>query len=530
MSRMLAPESGVRVRMYRQGQGDCFLLAFPRDGADEDNPVYLLIDCGYMGGSQFKNVKLPEIIDHIADATGGFVDYVVITHEHADHVNGFNARDSKKKRHFDKIEFGQVWLAWTEDEDDPFANDLRERFSDQLVALALAEDHMQRNALNGATRDDVAQLLEIDFGSNAERKSFASSLKRGRKQENLTFAARKKIKGITNKTAIKYLRDTAHSGPVFLRPGQPAFLIGGATGAQVHVLGPPRNEKLLLSLDPQGDEEFHIGGGFALSGEASAFHLAMTESQTNGGTSPFAKRYAKSEKKVFKQKTGAQSTHDAITDPTKYNATVYCEAGSPVKTDDWRRIDGDWLRTANSLALRLNHEVNNTSLVLAFELPETGKVLLFSGDAQRGNWISWSNLTWDTPAGTETAKSLLGRCVFYKCGHHGSHNATLDGSSDDNYANLGWFAQGEFSMDFVAMIPVHSKWAKTKSGWNHPLESIEDALMKKARGRVFRNDLQRVTRPKPSDGHGKLTNEEWRDFKDRSIEGKLYKEYVVVDS
>ena len=44
--------------------------------------------------------------------------------------------------------------------------------------------------------------------------------------------------------------------------------------------------------------------------------------------------------------------------------------------------------------MRLNDEVNNTSLVIAIELANTGTVLLFSGDAQRGNWISWSNLEW----------------------------------------------------------------------------------------------------------------------------------------
>ena len=29
------PTNGVTVRMYRQGHGDCFLLAFPREGGGE---------------------------------------------------------------------------------------------------------------------------------------------------------------------------------------------------------------------------------------------------------------------------------------------------------------------------------------------------------------------------------------------------------------------------------------------------------------------------------------------------------------
>jgi hypothetical protein len=60
--------------------------------------------------------------------------------------------------------------------------------------------------------------------------------------------------------------------------------------------------------------------------------------------------------------------------------------------------------------------------VLAFELGKGGKVLLFAADAQRGNWISWKD-----GDQTITATDLLDRTVVYKVGHHGSHNATLNG-------------------------------------------------------------------------------------------------------
>jgi len=82
---MQAPETGVTVRMYRTGFGDCFLLAFRgNDGA----PVYMLIDCGvhsqYEGGGD----RIREIVDHIRDSTEGRLDVVAITHEHADHISG----------------------------------------------------------------------------------------------------------------------------------------------------------------------------------------------------------------------------------------------------------------------------------------------------------------------------------------------------------------------------------------------------------------------------------------------------------
>ena len=40
------PANGVAIRMYRQGHGDCFLLALPREGQATGRPVYVMIDCG----------------------------------------------------------------------------------------------------------------------------------------------------------------------------------------------------------------------------------------------------------------------------------------------------------------------------------------------------------------------------------------------------------------------------------------------------------------------------------------------------
>ena len=522
--RLKAPASGVTVRMYRQGQGDCFLLAFPRKGGTRDNPVFLLIDCGYMGGSQFiddgEKIDIRECIADLVKATGGYIDYVAVTHEHADHVNGFNVKKSGKLM-FDQIEFGHVFLAWTEDGDDDFANSLRERFKDQLQALSIAEHRMGAMGLAGDTANTVSQLLEMELGDVDERAAFFAS------------DDPEKVEGATNKRAIWYLRDNASSGPQFLRPGQAPFEIEGTKGAKAYVLGPPRDVKHLLSLDPKGDKEFKFGAGLALDGEASAFHMAMTDSVGGGAMSPFAKRYVENEDDVFGQPVGPApglyETESAADQIAAYNARYYCETGQGVPQMDWRRIDGDWMRAAGAMALRLNDEVNNTSLVLAFELPETGKVLLFSGDAQLGNWMSWGDLSWGEGACETSAKDLLGRCVFYKVGHHGSHNATINGTPDSEHANLSWFARGEYAKDFVAMIPVHHDWAITSKNWNHPLPAIDEALMKKARGRVLRNDVDRVKRPKASDGHGKLTDAEWEAFKDQSVEARLYKQFTVLD-
>ena len=76
---------------------------------------------------------------------------------------------------------------------------------------------------------------------------------------------------------------------------------------------------------------------------------------------------------------------------------------------------------AGRLALQLDSHTNNTSLALAFELIPSGRVLLFPGDAQVGNWMSWSGRRWQVQEGTTarnvTTEDLLVRTVLYKVGH-----------------------------------------------------------------------------------------------------------------
>lgn len=68
------------------------------------------------------------------------------------------------------------------------------------------------------------------------------------------------------------------------------------------------------------------------------------------------------------------------------------------------------------------------------------------GDAQAShpaslNWRSWSEGSFTDGTAEVTVKDLLGRTVLYKVGHHGSHNATLNGKASPKYASLAWMAQ-----------------------------------------------------------------------------------------
>ena len=68
----------VRVRMYRQGLGDCFLITFHL-GTDER---HMLIDCGTLGATT-TGVKLSDVVANIKEVTGNHLHLLIATHERA---------------------------------------------------------------------------------------------------------------------------------------------------------------------------------------------------------------------------------------------------------------------------------------------------------------------------------------------------------------------------------------------------------------------------------------------------------------
>ena len=112
---LAAPPSGVTVRMYSQGLGDCFLLAFPTAGSGR--PYYLLIDCGVLQGTRDATATMQAVATDIAAATGGEIDLLVVTHRHWDHISGFTqAADI-----FQRMTVHRLWLSWAEDPQDTLA-------------------------------------------------------------------------------------------------------------------------------------------------------------------------------------------------------------------------------------------------------------------------------------------------------------------------------------------------------------------------------------------------------------------------
>ena len=552
MTKMTAPTSGVKVRMYRQGHGDCFLLAFAGEYENHKTPVYVLIDCGLKPGSEIHDQDIDKVIASIGKATNNHIDIVIVTHEHQDHVNGFSSLlgSSSTKKNFDAINIGQVWLAWTENPKDRFANQIRDKFNDTLLTLAMVLDSASSARLNSDDQnaiDTIEEMLDFEVEGADEAGNIVQQfntlsqglnelsnsdinrlvMEGGLAAEKLDISNQvdlRKVKGKRNKAAIRYLIDKSDYEPLYLRPDRGPYPIDWVEGVKAYALGPPRSTRQLLDLDPHSGEEFHLGGSLSdvsIDSTSSVFESVNSRKSAPKLKSPFQAKYVLTEEQVFQadDPVGMKDSPESI---------LKSRYGANNDSDDsivgWRKISSESIGHAERLALRLNNEVNNTSLVLAFELPETGKVLLFTGDAQRGSWISWKNLSWSNGNETVNVRDLLAKCVLYKVGHHGSHNATLNGFRDDSHPNLTWFAHNEYADEFVAMIPANEVWAKSKSKpWQHPQSEIADALSDKANGKIFQSDIDKVKRSP------RISSSAWRKFKEKKKEKDLYFEYTVTD-
>src|SRR5271166_5636786 len=77
-----AGKGNIRIRMYRIGFGDFFLMTVPGKNGD----AHILIDCGVHAA----NINtIGECVQDMAQVTGKNLALVILTHYHADHMSGF---------------------------------------------------------------------------------------------------------------------------------------------------------------------------------------------------------------------------------------------------------------------------------------------------------------------------------------------------------------------------------------------------------------------------------------------------------
>jgi hypothetical protein len=394
-----------------------------------------MIDCGVVLGTQDPTTIMTKVMDHIVKTTGGRIDVLVATHEHWDHLSGF----VQAKPSFDGLQVGEVWLAWTENPRDDLANELRADKGRALAALRMGLSHLQlatdaQAAGDTSAVDELSSVLEF-FGM---------------------------AKGATTSDALKNVRAKVGDNPRYLNPADKKSFVPPGIDARFYVLGPPHDKTWLRKINPSAKDKETYGLALANLG------LFM-----DGAGTAMAE---KDEGRPFDQQYEIPFTYAQTAPELKFFREHYFQPDGAAP-DNWRRIDGDWLAGASEMALQLDSLTNNTSLVLAIELEPDGDVLLFAADAQVGNWLSWQDLSWTDNGKTVHATDLLDRAIFYKVGHHGSHNATLKEKGLQLMKHLR-----------VAMIPVNHEMAVKKRWGKMPLDELVDALNQQAKGVVLRID------------------------------------------
>ena len=216
----------MTVRMYDVGFGDAFLVSVPTGEAT----WRMLVDCGVHSQGRSEHDMDDVVADIVASCTGpdrrAWLDVVVGTHRHRDHVSGF---DSQR---WAAVGVGEVWLPWTEDPDDSEASGLR------------------------ATHDAAAAALQLALAGDPDRSALA-------------------MNSLTNERAMWTLRQGFTGAPLRRYVAADAGAqqeLTGLPGGSVRFLGPPRDEAAIRAMDPPRSQRwFGPADGAALADPGPAF-------------------------------------------------------------------------------------------------------------------------------------------------------------------------------------------------------------------------------------------------------------------
>ena len=221
--------TGLRVRMFRVGFGDFFLLSVPTSGGAK----HILIDCGVHA----KDLKsIGAAVTEMAKACGSELALLVMTHRHADHISGFyTCRDV-----FKQISVERVWMSWFEDP----GNKTAVAFQAGLNALAGQLSNRLAARSDGGSEELAAMAENITGGMAADGRS-------------------------ANQGALDVLHNGFKNKPVYGyfqsgdKPTLPQDLVDAGLSAQI--LGPPIDASLVaqmtntsqqyLAADGQSDDE-----------------------------------------------------------------------------------------------------------------------------------------------------------------------------------------------------------------------------------------------------------------------------------
>lgn len=438
----------VVIRMYRGGTGDFFVLQFKKGNTVS---FQMMIDCGCIQASKAHFVE--RLADLKTFTKNKPIDLLVVSHEHADHINGFElAKDI-----FKDISFKRVWFAWTENDEDPFANDLRKNHSELDKAIKVAVTKL--NVLGKSNYFEKLYEQEDDGNLMAKGKAHFIESLNALNNLNVTTTLGAK-KGKVKPTMVELFKEwniiKEGTEVEFLEPGDVKSNIAGAKGMRFYVMGPPKDTDY-LDLEHSDDGNYEKREKPSKKDFALVSVLAASASSGTTSQLPFEMNYEK--------------PHDHETVAIR---NVYDTGG------DWRKIDYDWLLSAGGLAMRYEKSINNTSLALAIQFEDSERVLLFPADAELGNWLSWHDgLEWPVKINGQTVKKkagyFLNNTVFYKVGHHMSQNGTakekgIEMMTSDDLTVMA-------TLDFRK---IHKLWLNTM-----PNDFLAAELINKSKGKFY---------------------------------------------
>lgn len=489
---LIPPPGTVAVRLFGQGLGDCFLLAFPRPETP-DHPCYMLIDCGAAASTPNGAGRMSQVVAAIHQATGGVIDVLVVTHQHFDHISSFlQARDAWKQ-----MTVKALYLPWTEATNEREEAKTLGKLRDALNRAATAA--LERAAADGDLASHPTLHAEAGFlGIDPANFGAAGSAMGGT--------------GIMDE-AMQLARALCPGSIHYFEPGD-VFRLPGAE-SHGYVLGPPlpstldQNKRVYVELLVDESQMYHYAqfpGMAADGGRGGTGDAARAVSLDADGLSAIASGLLALDAVSDAAARAGDDMFSPFDTPVRlewdqamsldFFEKHYGGAQARGENGSWRRVDNDWLAGAATLALRAGDLTNNISLVLAFDIPGSDKMLLFPGDAQVGNWLSWHAITgWrllgdarpaNPPASSDDQtlmENLLGRVAFYKVGHHGSHNATI------RQKGLELMTRP----DLTAYIPVSVPVAQDLMGYcPMPFYPVVRRLQEKTQGRVFLANGQAV--------------------------------------
>jgi hypothetical protein len=368
---------GLRVRMYRVGFGDFFLLSIPTPQGKE----HILIDCGVFKGTSGKGDlrSIESAVEDMAKETEGQLALVIMTHRHADHIIGF----SRCKAQFQQMKVGAVWMPVWESEYD----DNAQKFQAGLTSLALRLDaHLAAQA--AAPGDEKSYAAARDMLYNATGAG--------------TLAAA--AGGGTNAASLDLLKRGFGVKPEYYAAGQQPVVPPSLAkaGLSARILGPPPVDD--LSLMKLMDMTKGVG----------EYLDALHASEEDGRMlKPFGGQW-----EVQANRFPDESFREW--------SRLGDEGEAPYRAMEKAILQAQ-PTSFYAAAKSLDSFLNNQSLVVLFTFG--GKKLLFVGDAQAGNWEHWLYTTDKpdkAPSGhiSTDGTSILQSLDFYKVGHHGSTNAT----------------------------------------------------------------------------------------------------------